>query len=99
VWWIKVVFLESAVNKVSENNSEIRVLNEGIGVEYSGDNRKVLSEIGEFQFTAYEAAIADLYKYYKERINTLDANAIKQDAFLGYAKTLHNKYFSKHYEK
>ena len=74
-------------------------MNKGIGVEYSGDNRKLLSKIGDFQFTAYEAAIADLYKYYIEMKNYLNANAIKQDAYLDYAKKLHNKYFRKRNEK
>ncbi|MDM8554387.1 NAD(P)-dependent oxidoreductase [Desulfococcaceae bacterium HSG7] len=96
---IDLLTIANLINSVSVHKSEIHVLNKGIGVEYSGDNRNLLAEIGNFQFTAYDTAIADLYKYYKERINSLDANAVKQDAYLDYAKTLNKNYFRKHHEK
>jgi len=96
---IDLVTIANLINKVSDSKSEIHVLNKGIGVEYSGDNRRLLSEIGDFQFTAPEAAIADLRKYYIEISDSLDVNAIKQDAYLGYAKKLHANYFCKQNEK
>lgn len=89
---IDLLTIANLINEVSDNKSKIHVLNKGIGVEYSGDNKKFLSEVGDFRFTSYDAAIADLYGYYKERINSLDANAIKQDAYLDYAKKLRNQY-------
>ncbi len=92
---IDLVTIADIIKKISGNNIEIQVLNEGIGVEYSGDNKKFLSEINGFQFTSYEAAIADLYKYYKKIENNLDIDAIKQDLFLNYSKELHKKYFIK----
>ena len=92
---IDLLTIAGIINKSSENKSEIYVLNEGIGVEYSGNNRKLLSEIGGFQFTPPTVSIRDLYEYYKERVNSLDAEAIKEDAYLGYAKKLHHEYFRK----
>ena len=96
---IDLLTIASLINQAGDNKSEINVLNEGIGVEYSGDNKKFISEVGDFKFTSHDVAIADLYRYYKERINSLDAKAIKQDAYLDYAKTLRNKYFRKRNEK
>lgn len=90
---IDLLTIANLINKVSDNKSEIHVLNQGIGVEYSGDNKRFLSEIGNFQFTAYDTAISDLYGYYKKIKDTLDINAIKQDAYLDYAKNLRSKYF------
>lgn len=96
---IDLLTIANLINKVSGSKSEIHVLNEGIGVEYSGDNSKLLSEIGDFSFTSQEAAIADLFKYYKGIKDTLDINSVKQDAYLEYAKKLHTNYFSKKNEK
>lgn len=92
---IDLLTIAALINKVSEYKSEIDVLNQGIGVEYSGDNKKLISELGDIQFTPYEASIADLYAYYRERVNTLDADAVKKDEYLGYAQTLHRDYFSR----
>lgn len=96
---IDLLSIVNIVNKISENSSEIQVLKNGVGVEYSGDNNKLISEIGEFRFTTYSEAITDLYGYYKEGINDLDADAIKQDEYLDYAKKLNDQYFSKENEK
>jgi GDP-L-fucose synthase len=85
--------IANLINKVSEYESEIKILNEGIGVEYTGDNRKLLSEIRDFKFTPLDTAIAELYEYYKENVDSLDVDAIKQDAYLDYAKSLNKLYF------
>jgi GDP-L-fucose synthase len=92
---IDLVTIADIINRISGNKTEIKVLNEGIGVEYSGDNKKLLSEIKDFQFTSYETAIIDLYEHYKEIKDTLDIDAIKQDLFLDYAKKLREEYFVK----
>ena len=96
---IDLLTIANLINKVSESKSEIRVLNEGIGVEYSGDNSKLMSEMGDFPFISPEAAIANLFKYYKSIKDKLDVSNIKQDAYLEYAKKLHTNYFNKKNEK
>lgn len=96
---IDLLTIAHLINEVSDYKSEIHILNKGIGVEYSGDNRKLLSAIGNFQFTAPAAAIADLRQYYIKIKNSLDTRAIKQDAYLEYAKKLRQDYFSKSREK
>lgn len=92
---IDLVTIANIINEISGNNTEIQVLNPGIGVEYSGDNTRLLSEMGDLQFTPYKTAIADLYEYYKNIKDDLDADAIKQDLYLNYAKELRNNYFEK----
>jgi len=90
---IDLLTIAAIINKISDYKSDIRILNNGIGVEYSGDNKKLISELGDFCFTPYEASIADLYEYYRQRVNTLDVEAVKKDEYLGYARKLHRDYF------
>ncbi len=90
---IDLLTIANIINKLSDKKSEIQVLNQGIAVDYSGDNKRLLSEIKDFQFIEYEKAIAELFAYYKETKDTLDVDAIKQDIYLDYAKELRKKYF------
>jgi GDP-L-fucose synthase len=90
---IDLLTIASLINDIGENKSEIQVLNEGIGVEYSGDNSTLLADIGAFEFTDYKTAIRNLYGYYTS-IN-LDVEAVRKDDYLEYAKRLGNEYFKK----
>ncbi|KKU76040.1 MAG: NAD-dependent epimerase/dehydratase, partial [Candidatus Wolfebacteria bacterium GW2011_GWA1_47_6] len=92
---IDLVTIANIINELSGNTTEIQVLNPGIGVEYSGDNKKLLSEMGDFKFTSSKAAIAELYAYYRTIQDNLDVDAVGQDLYLNYAKELRSKYFKK----
>ena len=92
---VDLVTIAELINKVGDYKSEVIVLNKGIGVEYSGDNKKLLSEMKGFKFMPHEKAIADLCRYYASIKDTLDINAIKQDDYLQYAKKLKSDYFDK----
>jgi UDP-glucose 4-epimerase len=83
------------VNKASGHESEIQVLHGGLGVEYSGDNQRLLAEIPDFRFTPHDQAICELTAYYEGIRDTLDVEAVRQDAFLDYAKKLHQSCFSR----
>lgn len=96
---IDLISLARMINKASGRQSEIKVLNEGIGVEYSGDNSRLLAELGDFRFTAPEKAIAELIVYYRSILGSLDAETVKKDPYLGYAQQLRNDYFLKNREK
>ncbi|MCX5790645.1 MAG: NAD(P)-dependent oxidoreductase [Elusimicrobia bacterium] len=92
---IDLVTIAKLVNEASDYQSEIRVLNPGVGVEYSGDNRKLLSELGDFRFTPHKETIAALRGYYLAMKDGLDARAIEQDDYLKYAEKLKNNYFDR----
>jgi GDP-L-fucose synthase len=96
---IDLVTIANIINKISGNKNKIKVLHKGIGVEYSGDNKKLLSQMKDFQFTPYETAIADLYEYYRKIKNDLDIEAVRRDLYLNYAEELRNKYFIKNNER
>lgn len=92
---IDLVSIAGLINKISADKSGIRVLNDGIGVEYSGDNTRLMSELADFTFLPHSEAIADLYKYYAGIKDQLDVAAVKQDDFLSYAKKLQADCFNK----
>ena len=92
---VDLVTIANSINELSGNTTEIQVLNQGIGVEYSGDNKKLLSEMGDFQFIPLKVAIAELYEYYKAIKDDLDIDAVRQDLYLNYVKDLRDTYFKK----
>jgi nucleoside-diphosphate-sugar epimerase len=69
------------INKISDFKSEIIILHEGMNREYSGDNSRLLSEIGDFQFSSYIKSIQELYQFYKNNLATLDIETVKQDSY------------------
>ena len=96
---IDLLTIAGHINEVSAKKSEIQVLNDGIGVEYSGDNTRFLAETGGFTFTPDRDAIEDLYRHYASQATELDASSIRKDDYLEYAKKLKSDYFGKTHEK
>jgi GDP-L-fucose synthase len=85
---IELLRIVELINRVSDAPSEIRVLHAEMGTEYTGDNRALLDALGKFEFTDWTTAIAELYGYYRDRRQELDAAAVEQDSYLQYAKKL-----------
>jgi UDP-glucose 4-epimerase len=83
------------INGGSERPSEVKVLNPGIGVEYSGNNSRLMAELGAFRFTPPEEGIAELRRYYLSIREGLDAAAVRQDDYLSYARELRANFFNK----
>lgn len=92
---IDLATIATLINQSSDVQSEIIILNPGVGVEYSGDNSRLLAEMGNLQFTPPETAISELLHYYGGMRESLDAEALRKDAFLDYAKSLHKEYFKR----
>ena len=64
--------LATQVLAVSGKKLDILVVKEGLGREYSGNNSKLLQEIGEFHFRAMASCIAELYEWYVSQISAID---------------------------
>lgn len=58
------VDLAKIVAKVSGKKLAIKIKAPGLGVEYSGDNSRLLNEMGRFKFTQLEESIKSLYAWY-----------------------------------
>ncbi len=79
---IDLISLANLVNEVSDFKSEIRVLNDGLNNEYTSDNTRILKEIGDFKFTSHKDAIVKMRKYFKNNLNSLDIETVKNDPYL-----------------
>lgn len=90
---IDLLSIANIINQLGSHKSEIQILNKGIGVEYTGCNQRLLSELGGFKFMSYQDSISALYVYYKKNLHMLNESELRKDAFLDYAKELKNKYF------
>jgi len=88
---IDLITIANMVNQTSDYKSDIHVLNEGIGTEYSGDNNRLLSEIANYRFIPYKQAIADLYQYYVKNMNDINCEAVRADGYLKYVKYCQQK--------
>lgn len=60
------------VQRLTGTSSEIKLGGEGWKTEYSGENSKLLAEIGGFEFTPYETTVQVLIDYYKEHLGEID---------------------------
>ena len=49
---------------------------EGYKLEYSGDNQRLLSEIGGYSFRPFKETIEELVTYYQAHEQEIDANLL-----------------------
>jgi nucleoside-diphosphate-sugar epimerase len=69
---LELKVLAESVRKISEKDLPIRISDDGMGLEYSGDNGRLRREMKELSFTDIEEAISKLYRWYsynKERLS------------------------------
>ena len=83
---IDLLTISQLINQISAIQSKTIVLNEGLNSEYSGDNTRMLAELGGFSFTPYAEGIAKLHRYYRSALDTLDTEMIRQDPYLQYCR-------------
>lgn len=55
---------------------DILVSKEGWKPEYTGDNTRVLAEIGDYQFTSFQESTEQLCQYYKDNVGIIDENRL-----------------------
>jgi UDP-glucose 4-epimerase len=74
--------LHSLANKVltiSGKDISIVIARQGLGREYSGDNARLLEEIGPFSFSPVDACIRELYSWYAEHKQSIDRDKLLSD--------------------
>jgi len=57
----------------------IFVMQEGMGIEYSGDNERLDVEFNDFKFTQIKQSIAELYAFYDNNKGNLDRDVLLHD--------------------
>lgn len=76
---IELKTLAEKVLEISKKNLEIRIGIPEMGGEYSGSNERLKSEFPEIKEMNNEAAITDLYWWYKDHSDLLDRNSLLID--------------------
>ena len=60
------------IREILNIDCDIVVGETGWKKEYTGDNKRLLNEIGDFQFSGIDETIYDLYEYYRSNIDMID---------------------------
>lgn len=69
---VDLISIANLVNQIGDNKSEIKILKQGVGKEYSGNNSRLLAELGDFSFIPIEQAIRELYNWHKANLDKID---------------------------
>ena len=77
---IELLNLAELVKLVTGSKLEIQIKRPGVGPVYSGDNSKLLGELGEFEFTPLKQAIEQLVLWYRENWALIDKAKLNFDA-------------------
>lgn len=81
-----LVTIANIINSCSPCKSEIIIQNGGLNKEYSGDNSRMINEIGSFEFTSMSDAIKSLFDYYRSIRPSINCEVIKKDPFASMCK-------------
>jgi UDP-glucose 4-epimerase len=75
----EILSLARMVAEISGKSLPIRVTQPGLAPEYSGDNRRLTTELVGFVFTPMHNAIRDLYAWYEANRHEIDPEALRFD--------------------
>lgn len=73
---IDLYSLACMIREILGINCNIIVSESGLKNEYTGNNKRLLSEIGSYKFTEYKEAIKQLCNYYERKIEFIDKSKL-----------------------
>lgn len=76
---VDLLELAQIVKKISTKDIEIKVAQDGFGLDYTGDNSRLKNEFSQIKFTDIEQSIFQLYNYYRDNQNILNKNSLLED--------------------
>ncbi len=83
---IDLVTLAQVINGVADFKSEIKVIKKGLNKEYTASNNRLKKEIRSLKFTSHAQAIRELYNWYKNNLDKINVDKIKEDPHLKFLK-------------
>lgn len=86
---IDLITLANLVNETSDFKSEIVLLTDGLNNEYTSNNKRVLKELGNFEFTSHKDAITKMRDYFSYNFSNLDKEIIIDDPYLSKIDTMY----------
>lgn len=76
---IELFEIAKIVKEISNKNIEIKIAKDGTGLEYTGNNERLINEFKKIKFTNIENAIKNLYNYYMKNMKLIDKNLLLID--------------------
>jgi len=76
---VDLLTLAHMINDVTGADVPVVVGQDGFKTEYSGDNTRIVIEMGRFEFTPLKTAIGMLKNYYQDRLNSINRNFLLTD--------------------
>lgn len=76
---IALTDLASLVAEISGRNPQVVVSTAGLGPEYTGDNSRLLGEIGNFPFRDMRSSVSELYSWYEANVGSIDPSELQFD--------------------
>lgn len=76
---VELFALAERIRMISEKNLPVLIEKSGMGVEYSGCNKRLRKEIKNLSFTPIDEAIRKLYNWYAENKHTLNKEVLLFD--------------------
>ena len=73
---IDLYSLACTVREILDIDCEIVVSESGWKPEYTGDNARLLEEIGNYKFTEFKESVSELCQFYKEHIGEIDESKL-----------------------
>lgn len=71
---VDLLTIAELIQELLDTKNKIIVEKQGMGYEYSGDNSRIMQEIGEYQFMDMKRSIAELIDFYKHNDFELKGN-------------------------
>ncbi len=76
---VELLKIAELVKTISKKDIEIKVAQDGFGLEYSGDNSLLRKEMPNLQFTAIENSVIELYDWYLANKNNFNKDLLITD--------------------
>lgn len=73
---VELKYLAGIINEVTGLDRELKVACEGFQQPYTASNKRLIAEIGGYNFTPYKTAVAELCKYYSHIISTISISEL-----------------------
>ena len=76
---VELLTIAEKILGISGKQLPIRISEDGLGTEYSGDNARLKEEIPELRLTPIDEAIERLYSWYYDNRHLIDRNLLMRD--------------------
>lgn len=73
---VDLLTLAQKIKNISGKDLGIEIKSEGFGNEYTCDNQRLMSELGEFKFSDLDASLKELYNWYVDNKHAIDPSKL-----------------------